>query len=33
MVTEAVQGRLEVGVVRFDNHPGFDGISGDTKFM
>lgn len=33
MVTEAVKGRLQVGVVRFDNHPGFDGASGDTKFM
>ena len=33
MVTEAVKGRIQVGVVRFDNHPGFDGASGDTKFM
>lgn len=32
-VVEAVQGRSQVGVVRFDNHPGFDGASGDTKFM
>lgn len=32
-VVEAVQGRLQVGVVRFDNHPGYDGASGDTKFM
>lgn len=32
-VTEAVKGRLQVGVVRFDNHPGYDGVSGDTKFI
>lgn len=32
-VTEAVAGRLQVGVVRFDNHPGYDGISGDSKWL
>lgn len=32
-VTEAVQGRLQVGIVRFDNHPGYDGISGDSKWL
>ncbi len=32
-VTEAVQGRLQVGVVRFDNHPGYDNASGDSKWM
>ena len=32
-VTEAVQGRLQVGIVRFDNHPGYDGVSGDSRWM
>ncbi|WP_130863950.1 DUF6506 family protein [Bacilliculturomica massiliensis] len=32
-VTEAVEGKCPVGVVRFDNHPGYDGASGDTKWM
>ena len=32
-VTEAVAGRLQVGVIRFDNHPGYDNVSGDTKWM
>ncbi|MEG1584992.1 MAG: DUF6506 family protein [Anaerovorax sp.] len=32
-VTEAVAGKLQVGVVRFDNHPGYDGASGDSKWM
>lgn len=32
-VTEAVEGRCPVGVVRFDNHPGYDGASGDSKWM
>ncbi len=31
-VTEAVYGRVPVGVVRFDNHPGYDGETGDNKF-
>ena len=33
MVTQAVQGRLQVGVVRFDNHPGYDNASGDSKWL
>lgn len=32
-VTEAAAGKCPVGVVRFDNHPGYDGASGDTKWM
>ncbi|MBN7771934.1 DUF6506 family protein [Clostridium aminobutyricum] len=32
-VTEAVEGKCQVGVVRFDNHPGYEGLSGDTKWM
>lgn len=32
-VTEAVCGKVQVGVVRFDNHPGYDGLSGDVKWM
>lgn len=32
-VTEAVAGRIQVGVVRFDNHPGYGGESGDSKWM
>ena len=31
-VTEAVSGKIPVGVIRFDNHPGFDGESGDERF-
>lgn len=31
-VTKAVAGRCPVGVVRFDNHPGYAGISGDEKW-
>ena len=33
MVTKAVAGKLQVGVVRFDNHPGYDGQSGDSKWL
>ena len=33
MVTEAVDGRLQVGVVRFDNHPGYDNASGDSRWL
>ncbi len=33
MVTQAVEGKLQVGVVRFDNHPGYDGQSGDSKWL
>ena len=32
-VTEAVEGRLQVGVVRFDNHPGYNYESGDSKLL
>jgi len=31
-VTEAAAGRLQVGVVRFDNHPGYENLSGDEKW-
>lgn len=32
-VTEAVEGKLQVGVVRFDNHPGYDNQSGDVRWL
>lgn len=38
-VTEALKdvespaGKVWVGVVRFDNHPGYDNQSGDSKWM
>ena len=32
-VTEAVEGKIQVGVVRFDNHPGYDNLSGDTRWL
>jgi hypothetical protein len=32
-VTEAVAGKLLVGVVRFDNHPGYDNASGDDRWI
>lgn len=32
-VTEAVAGKVQVGVVRFDNHPGYNGESGDMRFL
>jgi tryptophan synthase alpha subunit len=32
MVKQALQGKVPVGVVRFDNHPGFDFKSGDELF-
>lgn len=32
-VTEAVERRIQVGVVRFDNHPGYDNASGDSKWL
>jgi hypothetical protein len=32
-VTEAVDGKIQVGVVRFDNHPGYDNLSGDDKWL
>lgn len=30
-VTKAVESKIPVGVIRFDNHPGFNGESGDSK--
>lgn len=32
LVAEAVYGKVPVGVVRFDNHPGYGGDTGDNKF-
>lgn len=32
-VTEAVKGKLQIGVVRFDNHPGYDNESGDGRWL
>ena len=32
-VTEAVEGKIWVGAVRFDNHPGYDNLSGDSKWL
>ena len=31
-VAQAVEGKAAVGVVRFDNHPGLGGTSGDEIF-
>ncbi len=31
-VVEAIEGKVPVGVVRFDIHPGLDGKSGDGLF-
>ncbi|ABA87592.1 hypothetical protein Pcar_0332 [Syntrophotalea carbinolica DSM 2380] len=31
-IAKAVEGKAAVGVVRFDNHPGLDGKSGDSMF-
>lgn len=31
-IVKAVQGRVAVGVVRFDGHPGLEGKSGDALF-
>lgn len=31
-IAQAVEGKAAVGVVRFDNHPGLDGKSGDSLF-
>lgn len=33
IVKRAVQGKAAVGVVRFDNHPGFEFKSGDELFQ
>lgn len=32
LIAEAVDGRIPVGVVRFDIHPGLGNASGDTLF-
>jgi hypothetical protein len=32
-VSEAANGRFLVGAVRFDNHPGYDNLSGDKKWL
>ncbi len=32
-VTEAVTDLVQVGVVRFDNHPGYAGESGDKRWL
>lgn len=32
-VTEAAEGKLQVGVVRFDNHPGYENESGDSRWV
>ncbi len=32
-VIKAANGAYPVGIVRFDNHPGYDGLSGDEKWM
>ena len=33
IVTQSVEGKIPVGVVRFDIHPGPGGKSGDAIFM
>ncbi len=33
MVKKAVAGKAAIGVVRFDNHPGLEGKSGDELFL
>ena len=32
MITDAVEGKIPVGVVRFDSHPGLGNASGDGLF-
>lgn len=32
-VNRSIKGKVPVGVVRFDNHPGFDFQSGDALFQ
>ena len=32
LIAKAVEGKANVGVVRFDIHPGLDGVSGDSIF-
>ncbi|MHC1719672.1 MAG: DUF6506 family protein [Clostridiaceae bacterium] len=33
MIKEALEGKIPVGVVRFDIHPGIGNASGDSVFM
>ncbi len=33
MVTKAVQRKVQIGIVRYDNHPGYDFVSGDSKWL
>jgi hypothetical protein len=33
MIKQAVQGKVPVGAVRFDFHPGYDYMSGDSKWL
>jgi len=32
-MTQAARGRAQIGVVRFDNHPCLDNVSGDSLFI
>lgn len=32
-VTEAVDRKIQIGIVRFDNHPGYENESGDNKWL
>lgn len=32
-IMKAVEGKMLVGAVRFDNHPAYGGISGDEKWL
>lgn len=32
-VTEVVKDKLQVGVVRYDNHPGYNNESGDARWL
>jgi len=32
-ITKAAQGRVKIGVVRFDSHPCLDNVSGDSLFI
>jgi hypothetical protein len=32
MIADAVEGKIPVGVVRFDTHPGLGNVSGDSFF-
>lgn len=33
MIAKAVQGKADVGIVKFDRHPGLDCQSGDSIFL